>query len=123
MLPLPRNTGVPEPTVSARKEFLSLIGHELRTPLNSVIGFSSLLVETIASPGERQLAAAIHVSAPQPGGERILHFSDITSGDLQLSEAQVPAGALLQHAAAIARTAAKASGKQLELGTCETDTT
>lgn len=44
----------------AKSEFLAVISHELRTPLNPILGFSDLLMESLASSEDRDMVRLIH---------------------------------------------------------------
>ncbi|MGE0085059.1 MAG: response regulator [Desulfococcaceae bacterium] len=57
----------------ARTEFLSNVSHEIRTPLNAIIGFSTLLGETVADEKQKELLAII----TSAGNSLLLIINDI----------------------------------------------
>jgi len=70
----------------AKSEFLAVMSHELRTPLNGVLGFISLLKNTMLSNEQRS-----HIDTIESSGEGllvliddILDFSRIESGNMRV---------------------------------------
>ncbi len=100
----------------AKSEFLANISHEIRTPMNAVIGMTSILqdspltaeqssyVETIRSSGDALLTLL----------NRVLDFSKIESGQMELELAPFQLREVIEDSLAI--LAPQAYEKGLELG-------
>jgi two-component system sensor histidine kinase RpfC len=72
----------------AKSKFLANMSHELRTPLNGVIGMGDLLMDTKLSRKQQELAHSIQTSASILLGviEKILDFSRIEAGKVELEQ-------------------------------------
>jgi signal transduction histidine kinase/CheY-like chemotaxis protein len=73
----------------AKSEFLAKMSHELRTPLNAVIGYSEMLLEEMAAPGQEQQCEdlrKIHGAGKRLLGliTDILDFSKAEAGRMDL---------------------------------------
>ncbi|WP_162914730.1 sensor histidine kinase [Desertibaculum subflavum] len=84
----------------AKSQFLGNMSHELRTPLNAILGFAELIRDAIAGPLEeryRQYAGNIHVAGTRLLGiiDDILDLSHLDRGQLQLNEATVDIGGVI----------------------------
>ncbi len=85
-----------------KSEFLAAASHELRTPLNAVIGFAEVLQgELYGSLGDRRYHA--HAGDILSGGRQlldmvnsVLEFARIEAAGLQLDEAEIAPGALIE---------------------------
>ena len=100
----------------AKSEFLANISHEIRTPMNAVIGMTSILqdsplteeqsgyVDTIRSSGDALLTLL----------NRVLDFSKIESGQMELELAPLELRGVIEDSLAI--LAPQAYEKGLELG-------
>lgn len=99
----------------AQEAFLALVGHELRTPLNGIVGLSHCL--TPATAEDKDLVGALQSSASHLDAiiENILHFTELRSGDISLSEEETDVAALLQRVAASLETLMQARGKTLSV--------
>ena len=83
----------------AQDEFLSLIGHELRTPLNGIVGLSHCL--SVPAPEEKEIVGTIRETAEHLNAliESILSFTELSTGDIQLSEGNADLIDILKRAA------------------------
>ena len=80
----------------AQKEFLDLVGHEMRTPLNGIHGMAQLLEpqnEEEVEVVEAILSSSEHLSAVVSS---ILHFTELSSGDIGLMESRVDLDRLIE---------------------------
>ncbi|EAR51456.1 two-component sensor histidine kinase [Oceanicola granulosus HTCC2516] len=108
---------------AAQDVFLSLVGHELRTPLTIVQGCLRMLEARAAGDVERKLAgssmkAALHLSRLVTS---ILKFSDVRTGELQLDEAPVALGPLLEELYEDHALAMEEAGKTFRAPSCSLD--
>ena len=69
-----------------KSEFLANMSHEMRTPMNSVIGMTSLLMETPLSTEQREYVEVVRASGTHLLSviNDILDYSKVESGSLQL---------------------------------------
>ncbi len=95
--------------------FLASMSHEIRTPMNAVIGFGELLHTTSLDAVQRGYVAAIQSAGGRLLGliDDILDFSKIEAGGIELDEAPVDLGALVQRVLAEAAPQALAKGVEL----------
>lgn len=97
----------------AQKEFLDLVGHEMRTPLNGIHGMAQLLEpqsEEEEVVVEAILSSSEHLSAVVGS---ILHFTELSSGDIGLMESRVDLDRLLEKVMAPFQRLARIQGKTL----------
>ncbi|MEP1384160.1 MAG: ATP-binding protein [Paraglaciecola sp.] len=75
----------------AKSQFLANVSHEIRTPLNSVVGYSAILNDPLATPEEKAKA----IQAVHSGGQYLLNIvndvldlSKIEAGKIQLNKTE-----------------------------------
>jgi signal transduction histidine kinase len=110
---------VAEAASRAKSEFLAMMSHELRTPLNSVIGFSNVLLRNrTGNLRERDL---LYLQRIRAGGQHllslineVLDLSKIEAGRMQVEQAPVSLGALLEDT--IASFEGQLRGRPIVLG-------
>ncbi len=97
----------------AQKEFLDLVGHEMRTPLNGIHGMAQLLEpqnEEEVEVVEAILSSSEHLSAVVSS---ILHFTELSSGDIGLMESRVDLDRLIEKVMVPFQRLARIQGKTL----------
>lgn len=87
----------------AKSRFLANVSHEIRTPLNSIIGYSEILSDALASEEDKTKA----ILAVHNGGQYLLNIvndvldlSKIEAGKIQLVKADISLVGLLQEVSA-----------------------
>lgn len=85
---------------TAKSIFLANMSHELRTPMNGIIGFTSLLLESVVGDESKTYASMIQTSANSLLSviNNILDISKIESGKMDVSSSTCHVQELLQHA-------------------------
>jgi signal transduction histidine kinase len=97
----------------AQREFLDLVGHEMRTPLNGIHGMAQLLEPGNADEAEvvgAILSSTEHLSAVVSS---ILHFTELSSGEIGLMESVVSLDALIDKVVVPFQRLARVQGKTL----------
>jgi PAS domain S-box-containing protein len=103
----------------AKSQFLANMSHELRTPLNAIIGFSEIIENQIFGPAgspryveyARDIAASGRHLVALIGD--VLDMSKIEAGRMELEEAEVSVGDVVEGAMALVRGEAAARGVRL----------
>lgn len=104
---------------TAKKDFLHLMSHECRTPLNAIIGFCEM-IEAMSSEEKVSEYASYALSSSRhllDIIERILTFSQIESGNVDLQEKVVCCNTLLEDVMHDASGAADRSSVGIRLET------
>jgi PAS domain S-box-containing protein len=102
--------------VRSREEILSVVTHDLRNPLGVVLGGAATLLELNDDPVQRRMAELISKNAKLMNRmvNDLLEVTRIEHGRLNLEFQNLPAGALLQDAAAMMRPLAELQSIRLE---------
>ncbi|MCX8052123.1 MAG: ATP-binding protein [Chlorobi bacterium] len=100
-----------------KSEFLANMSHEIRTPMNAILGFASLLDQTVTDPLQREYIAAI-----RSGGQTllqlindILDLSKLEAGKMRLQPEPTELQTFVEEVRMFLRE--RASSKGLELRT------
>ncbi len=99
----------------AKAEFLANMSHEIRTPMNAILGLAYLLNQRQLAGDASELVKKIHNAGHslQAIINDILDFSKIEAGRLEIENAPLQMGNVLDNLASI--MGANAGGKDLEL--------
>ncbi len=100
-----------------KTSFLSNVGHEVRTPLNSILGFSSLMNETLMGTEYATYASAIHTSGKRllDTFESILDLSRVESNTLELAPISISLDAEIYRIAALLGPQAREKGLDMAI--------
>ena len=104
-----------EAASAAKSRFLALASHEIRTPLNGIIGMADLLADSPLSPAQANYVRAVHSSGTALLSlvDDVLDLAKVEAGRLDLAEAPVDLGALVEEVVEL--LAPRAHGKGIEL--------
>ncbi|GGA06387.1 GAF domain-containing sensor histidine kinase [Neptunicoccus cionae] len=88
---------------SIQSTFITLVGHELRTPLTILMGSMQLLQKTMTKGINNSLITSAAKSAKHLKGlvEKVIEFSDVSTGELRLNEQSCDLKSLLEDAASM----------------------
>ena len=99
-----------------RTRALALLSHELRTPLNAIIGFAELIADEVKGPVVPPVYRD-YAESMRDGGrrlerfaERMLQYTEIASGHVEVREEQIEARVLAEQAAELVTARAQAAG-------------
>jgi signal transduction histidine kinase len=109
----------------AKSHFLANMSHELRTPLNAIIGFSELLASGVVPSAK----VPDYASSISEGGRNlfsilsdILDMARIEAGKVELLEATVRLGAIVEHTMSALGYENRPDGKQVRYNGSNGDT-
>jgi signal transduction histidine kinase len=108
-------------TARAQRAFLANMNHELRTPLNGVMGMLQLLIASDLDGEQRSYAEIANSSAEELLTllARILDFTTIEAGKLELDERAFDPGEVLLAAVTEYRDAAESKGLRIALSVAD----
>ncbi|MDP2958520.1 MAG: histidine kinase N-terminal 7TM domain-containing protein [Longimicrobiales bacterium] len=114
---LRRAREVAEDTALAQRAFLTNMNHELRTPLNGVMGMLQVLMQTELTEEQRGFAGMAYSSGEELLAlvDRVMDFSAIEMGRLELTEEPFDLGAAVRRALEGLQGEATAKGLALRL--------
>lgn len=114
---LRRAREVAEDTALAQRAFLANMNHELRTPLNGVMGMLQILMDTELTREQRGFAATAYASGEELLAlvDRVMDFSAIEMGKIELTEATFDLGTAVRRALQGLQGEAVAKGLALRL--------
>ncbi len=100
-----------------KTSFLNNVGHEVRTPLNSILGFSSLMNETLVGTEYAAYASSIHASGKRlfDTFESILDLSRVESNTLELAPIHISLDEEIYRIAALLGAQAREKGLDLAI--------
>jgi signal transduction histidine kinase len=110
----------------SKSEFLACMSHELRTPLNAIIGFSDVMKSGCYGPIQpekyQDYVEDIHTSGQHLLEiiNDILDLAKVEAGVMQLQEAEVDLGRLMQKTSRLLVDRAHGAGVTLEITTSDT---
>lgn len=111
---------VAEESSAAKSQFVANMSHELRTPLNAIIGYADILIDDAVADGrkcdandlERILSMSRHLLSLI---NKVLDFSKLDSGNLELSEEPVLIDEVLEETAIAIEPIVKKSGNEFRI--------
>lgn len=109
LLQLDKANKIAEESIRLKQEFIANMSHEIRTPLNSIIGFTSLLQNSLLNKEQRSFIDAIKIS-----GENLLNivndildFSKIESGGLVIEKTSFSISEIIKNLLSLFESRAK----------------
>ncbi|MEI7970027.1 MAG: ATP-binding protein [Betaproteobacteria bacterium] len=99
----------------SKTEFLAIVSHEIRTPLNGIVGMVDVLLGSALTDQQRESIEAIQHSADTLSDivNKVLDFTRIEAGRLELEHVSFDLPTLLNEAISIVRVPADLKGLRL----------
>ncbi len=101
----------------AKTEFLSRVSHELRTPMNAILGFTTLLTETVDDQEQRGFLEEIETAGDHLMNliNEVLDLERIESGRIELNSEMLSLDELIEECCSVTRQLAAQRQIQIQI--------